>query len=107
MATLQEAEKCPICGHPGNKYTEKPSGNLGNKVLMYRCTNSECRWGKDPEDFGWIVEVDFKGQIPERKPHDKQFPTLPALTAQQERAIEEARQYAQPVDPKDLEPRSR
>ena len=108
MATLQEAEACPKCGEPGNKYAEKPSGNIGNKVLMYRCGNSACIWGQDPEDLGWIIEVDHRGQIPDRKAGVKQFPDLMGLIPAEKRAafLEEMKSYAQPTDPKDLEPRS-
>jgi hypothetical protein len=97
MTTLNEAARCPICNEPGHQYAVKPSGNPGNKVLMYRCTNSQCRWGSDPEDLGWIVEVDQTGNIPERTAADKQFEPLHVDPAVIERAQQAAKAYAKPV----------
>lgn len=98
MASLDEASKCPICKEPGNKYEERSSGNAGNKVLMYRCTNTTCRWGQDPEDMGWIVEVDSSGAIAERKAHDKQFPSLKPPPEAIEHARRVGEQLAKPTN---------
>jgi hypothetical protein len=97
MATLDEASKCPRCKEPGEKYGEKASGRRGNKVLMYRCNNTTCPWGKDPDDMGWIVEVNDRGEIQERGATDKQFPVLPPNEEMERRIREVAEQYSKPT----------
>jgi len=76
MATWEEASKCPRCNQPGRQTSAVPSGNPGNKVVTLKCENSACPWGRDPEDLGWIVELDPQGNVCERKPGDVQFPKM-------------------------------
>lgn len=105
MATLEEASRCPSCKETGEQYAVRPSGNPGNKVLMFRCKNSTCKFGSDPEDIGWIVELDREGNIPERKAGEKQFGLiLPKGSAAEERAKKIAESYSRPVENLDETP---
>jgi len=100
MASLEQASKCPKCDEEGNKWNEKPSGRPGNKVLFFRCQNTTCEWGSQGEDdMGWIVEVDPKGNVLERDPRDKQFPSIPEAVADKVRqqAEQVGKQMAKPI----------
>lgn len=103
MATLSEAEKCPRCKEQGRRVNEQPSGNLGNKVLIFKCENTRCPWGRDPDDMGWIVELDPRGNVLERgNDPTKQFPLLPNIS---EREVAKwAEGLSQPVEKLDDTP---
>jgi hypothetical protein len=100
MATLEEASRCPKCREPGKKMGEKPSGNPGNKALIYHCENQTCKWGADPDDMGWIVEIDVRGNVSERTPGDKQFPEVPQDKELERRIQAIGEQYARPTNPR-------
>lgn len=103
MASLSDAEKCPRCKESGKRVSKQPSGNAGNTVHIFKCENSTCPWGRDPDDMGWIVELDPKGNVLERgNSTEKQFPLLKSVDEKQ--VAKWAEGLSQPVEKLDDTP---
>lgn len=63
MATMEEAQACPMCKQPGEIRIERPAGD--GKLLSIYCGNKRCEWYDTP----WNVSVRADGSIPDPSDH--------------------------------------